>query len=219
VDKGANRRLDLLRDRLRDERSGRVVLVSHCLLNENVRYWGGAFRPGMVDEVVDAARLQGCGIYQMPCPEQRVWGGVLKRHAARAFGIRGHLAYRVRRPLRWLFSRYTAMRYRLLAARVAEDVRDYLRSGFQVTAVVGVGGSPSCGVRTTLDLAGAVEGIAACPLAALDRAVFNREVIAANVVPGEGLFVAALRRAFRRRGADVPFSEHDLQAEMGRTDT
>jgi hypothetical protein len=33
--------------RLRDERSGRVLFVSHCLLDENVRYAGGASHRGL----------------------------------------------------------------------------------------------------------------------------------------------------------------------------
>jgi hypothetical protein len=36
----------LLLERLKDERSKRVIFVSHCWLNENTRYLGGAFRPG-----------------------------------------------------------------------------------------------------------------------------------------------------------------------------
>jgi hypothetical protein len=38
-----NQRLDELQRALADKRSGRVVFVSHCILNENVRYRG---RPG-----------------------------------------------------------------------------------------------------------------------------------------------------------------------------
>jgi predicted secreted protein len=60
--------------RLQDERSGRVVYVSHCLLNENTRYLGGAFRPGAVDEVVETYLRDGTGICQLPCPEQLAWG-------------------------------------------------------------------------------------------------------------------------------------------------
>jgi hypothetical protein len=40
-------RLELLCDRLQDERSGKVLVLSHCLLNQNVRYLGGAVHPGM----------------------------------------------------------------------------------------------------------------------------------------------------------------------------
>ena len=51
-----------MRSKLRDERSGRVVFVSHCLLNQNTRYLGGAFRPGAVHEVVDPYLRDGTGI-------------------------------------------------------------------------------------------------------------------------------------------------------------
>ena len=52
-------RLDLLRDRLQDQRSGKVLVLSHCLLNQNVRYLGGAVHPGMVDEVLEETRRRG----------------------------------------------------------------------------------------------------------------------------------------------------------------
>ena len=39
-----NRRLEQLQRALADQRSRRVVFVSHCILNENVRYLGGAAR-------------------------------------------------------------------------------------------------------------------------------------------------------------------------------
>jgi uncharacterized protein YbbK (DUF523 family) len=207
-------RLDLLRDRLQDERSGKVLVLSHCLLNQNVRYLGGAVHPGIVDEVVEEARRHGYGLYQLPCPEQRAWGGVLKRSLLPAYGAKGTLHYRFRRPLLWLFTRYTSLRYRLLARRVAGDVRDYRNSGFVVAGIVGVAGSPSCGVRRTLELSGALEAMAACPLATLDRQAFNGHVIAANVVAGEGLFVRQLRRGLRRKGIQVPIQEYELLPTM-----
>jgi hypothetical protein len=207
-------RLNLLRDRLRDERSGKVLVLSHCLLNQNVRYLGGAVHPGMVEDVLEEAHRRGYGLYQLPCPEQRAWGGVLKRHLVPAYAAEGTLGYRLRRPLLWLFTRYTSLRYRLLARRVAGDIDDYLRSGFAVAGIVGVAGSPSCGVRRTLELSGALEAMAACPLAALDRQAFNQQVVAANVAAGEGLFVRQLRRALDRRGIQVPFQEHELLPTM-----
>lgn len=68
-------------------------------------------------------------------------------------------------------------------------------------------------MRTTLDLLRAVDAIAACDPATVDRQWFNAQVIERLSVPGEGLFVAALRRAFDRRGLAVPMIEHDLLAE------
>jgi predicted secreted protein len=59
----------LCRD-LADERGDRVVFLSHCLLNQNSRYLGGATCPGVVVGAVERHIADGVGIVQMPCPEQ-----------------------------------------------------------------------------------------------------------------------------------------------------
>jgi predicted secreted protein len=206
--------LDVLRRVLSDERSGTVVFVSHCLLNQNVRYLGGATRPGAVNDVVTALQRARVGVVQMPCPEQRAWGGVCKRYTMPAYGADHTVLRRLRRPTTWLFLAYTRLAYRWLARRVADDIADYLRSGYTVDAVVGIGGSPSCGVDTTLDLPAVLGTIACCDPARLNRHDFNRHVIAAHTRPGQGLFITALRRHLRRRRLDVAFDEHDLIAEI-----
>lgn len=81
TDEGASPRERVLLDRLRDERGRRVVLVSHCLLNQNTRYAGGATRTGAVSELLDELITAGYGIHQLPCPERLAWGGALKRHS------------------------------------------------------------------------------------------------------------------------------------------
>lgn len=73
-------KLELLRHVLRDERSGRVVFMSHCLLNQNVRYLGGATRSRACEEAVAGWLRTGVGVVQLPCPEQYAWGGVCKRY-------------------------------------------------------------------------------------------------------------------------------------------
>lgn len=204
----------LLLQRLGDERSKRVIFVSHCLLNENTRYLGGAFRQGCVDELVDGFQQEGLGISQMPCPEQRAWGGVLKRHMLPIYGSRGTLLYRLRHVLLPLFLFYTRWRYRRLAKEVVRDIEDYVRSGFELVGIVGVGGSPSCGVWSRLDLRRSLEVVAGCPLSRFDRRVMNEEAVAACLSEGEGLFVAAVQRRLRRKRLSIRWYEHDLLAEI-----
>ena len=204
----------VLRRVLSDARSGQVVFVSHCMLNQNVRYQGGATRPGAVYEVVARLQRAGVGIVQMPCPEQRAWGGVDKRYTMPAYGADHMRLRRLRRPTAWLFLFYTRLAYRRLAGQVARDIAAYVRSGQSVQAVVGVGSPHSCGVRTTLDLNGVLDTIAACDPTQLNTDDFNRRVIVAHARPGQGMFIAALRRQLRRRRIDVPFDEHDLIAEI-----
>lgn len=205
---------ETLRDRLRDERSGRVVFISHCLLNENTRYLGGAFRPGAVREVIEPYLEDGTGICQMPCPEQHAWGGVLKRLTLPVYGIGSRPVYRLHRVLVPLFEAYTRWRYRGLARTVVRQIADYRRSGFDVVAIVGVGASPSCGVHSTLDLAASVDAMAGCPIATIERDTVNRAAVRDCTIEGQGLFIEALGSGMRRRGLSVPFVEHDLRSEM-----
>jgi predicted secreted protein len=198
-----------------DARGGRVVFVSHCLLNENVRYPGGATCPGAVPEVVQRYLADGIGLCQMTCPEQRAWGGVRKRHLLRLYGRRSLRWPLVRRPVLAVATAWTRLVYRRLARRVAHDIAGYLRSALEVVEVVGVGGSPSCGVHTTLDLDRAVAAMARVD-AVTDVWSANRSVVIDNVVAGRGLFIECLDRALARRGIRVAQTEHDLVAELTR---
>ena len=204
-------RLRMLRSQLRDERSHRVVFLSHCLLNENTRYLGGAFRPGVVPEVVGPYLRDGIGICQMPCPEQLAWGGALKRRLLILYG-RPWLRP-VIRPLSPVLTAYTKLRYRLLACRVAAQIADYQRSGFGVVGVVGVDASPTCGVKTTLDLNASLEAVLGCPLNRLDRSFMNDAVVNGSARPGPGLFISALSDALAVRGRRVQLLRHDLRSE------
>jgi predicted secreted protein len=207
-------KLEMLKERLEDERSQKVVFVSHCLLNENVRYLGGAFRRGGVDEIIDDLQQHGVGIVQLPCPEQRTWGGVLKRRTILLYGSDATGLHYVRRPLTSLFVWYTRVSYARLARQVVRDIEDYVRSGFDVIGIIGIGGSPSCGVLSTLALAPALDAIAACNPETLTRAGYNAHTIADNVVAGRGLFLDAVIKRLKRRHLTIHCYEHDLVAEM-----
>jgi predicted secreted protein len=198
-----------------DARSGRVVFVSHCLLNENVRYPGGATCPGAVPEVLERYLHDGIGLSQMPCPEQRAWGGVRKRHLLHLYGRRSLRWRPVRRTILAVGNAWTRRVYRRLARRVADDIADYVESGFDVVEIVGVGGSPSCGVSTTLDLDRAIAAMARID-ATTDARSANRDVVTDNVAPGRGLFIECLDRELDARGVRVAHTEHDLVAELTR---
>ena len=204
----------MLQQRLADRRSRRVVFVSHCLLNENVRYLGGACRPGPITERLREWEDAGVGICQMPCPEQLAWGGVLKRRIWPAFGARRSVLWPLRGLVLAAFDAYTRFRYALLARRVVAEIRDYRRSGFEVIGLVGVDGSPSCGIRTTVDIRSWLEAVGQMVPSELDRNFVNDAVIA-SARPGRGRFTSAVIGRLRREGLDVPLAEHDLLHELG----
>jgi predicted secreted protein len=199
-------------ERLHDQRSRRVVFLSHCLLNANTRYLGGAGRRGSVAEIVQPCLEHGIGIVQLPCPEEHAWGGVLKRWLLGFYGADASLSFRLRAALFPLMLFYTRREYRKLARQVANQIQDYLASGFEVLGVIGVDGSPSCGLQTTMNLERAFVQVGR--LQPVATAADVTAIVRGNAIGGRGLFVALLEKELRRRSLKVPFAAHDLMAEL-----
>jgi uncharacterized protein YbbK (DUF523 family) len=204
--------LERLRGQVPDERGGRVVFLSHCLLNQNVRYLGGAESEAGARDLVDGFLADGVGICQLPCPEQRAWGGVLKRRMLVAYGAGGTWRSPLVRMTLGLFLAFTRRVYDRLARDVAAEIADYVDSGVEVVGVVGIHGSPSCGVWTTLDLPAAADVLRRCPLAELDRRTVHEHVVRGHMRPGRGLFIAALEERLAARALSVRLDEHNLTA-------
>lgn len=59
---------------VRDKRSGKIVVVSHCLLNVHSLEDELAIYPGLEEEVIELLIRKGVGIYQIPCPEVELAG-------------------------------------------------------------------------------------------------------------------------------------------------
>jgi hypothetical protein len=97
-----------------------------------------------------------------------------------------------------------------MARKVARDVADYVDGGFEVESIVGVGGSPSCGVHTTLDLPGALSALGARSRGPVDAEWIDSAVIRAATVTGAGLFIEALARELDRKGLTVQLREVSL---------
>jgi predicted secreted protein len=152
-----------------------VVVLAHCLLNANTRLQGIAKWPGARADVLGPYIEQGVGIIQLPCPE------------ASLFGMR-----------RWAATREqydtTAFRRhcRALASDVVDTIETLAHDGCDIEAVVGVQGSPSCGVLETS------EGFSGGPI---------DEEQTSERVAGTGIFMQELRSMLAERNLDVRFSE------------
>jgi predicted secreted protein len=115
-----------------DARSGRLVFVSHCLLNQNAKVAATASFPGSVRPLIELLLRADVGLVQMPCPELEQYG----------------LGRRAGSDTR---EQYDQPDYRLRCERLAKQVVgrlvEYLAVGHQVICVLGVEGSPSCSVE------------------------------------------------------------------------
>jgi predicted secreted protein len=113
-----------------DVRSRKVVVLAHCGLNQNSRVAGLASYPAAVEEIVYFLIKHDVGVVQMPCPEVMYEG--LSRETRTK-------------------EQYETPRFRSLCRRIARStarlIHEYLRNGVRVLAVLGVEGSPSCGVE------------------------------------------------------------------------
>nr|WP_309493349.1 CD3072 family TudS-related putative desulfidase [Candidatus Hecatella orcuttiae] len=115
-----------------DKRSKKIVVATHCILNQNAKIQGIAKFPGVITPVVDFLVKSGLGILQMPCPETtylgiRRWQYVKEQYDTPAF--REHC--------------------KKLADFILNQIEDYQKSGYKIVAILGADGSPSCGVNKT----------------------------------------------------------------------
>lgn len=157
-----------------DVRSRRIVLVAHCILNQNAISGGTADYSGCDPGLVRLLLGAGVGILQLPCPELNCLG--LDRGDP-AGGERPVLEENTR--IRAAMG--GAAPARILAGLVEQvlfQVQQYRQNGFQVLGIVGINRSPSCGVElTTRD---------------------HQER------PGRGVFLEALEQALAQRGIQLP---------------
>lgn len=113
-------------------RSRRVRVVCHCLLNANTKIHPLARTGGAYREVIAPFLENGEGLIQLPCPElsylgMRRWGMTKEQYDIPAF--RAHC--------------------RTLLAPVIEQIRLLVDDGCAIEGVVGMDGSPNCGVKKT----------------------------------------------------------------------
>lgn len=113
------------------KRNRKIILVAHCLLNVNAKVLGIAGEKGgskLIGELIQ----KGYGIIQLPCIEMAMygsqrWGIVYEQNDFPAF-------------------RDTCRR---MLDPIVKQVADFSRHGYEITAVIGMDHSPSCGVHIT----------------------------------------------------------------------
>jgi len=112
-----------------DKRSGKIVVVSHCILNVHSLEDNLAIYPGLEQEVVELLIKKGVGIFQIPCPEIELSSIFRKALPKESYD---HPKIR------------TA--YRKLAEDITQSLNSYTKKGYEISAVLGAEGSPTCGI-------------------------------------------------------------------------
>ena len=117
---------------MQDKRSKKIVIVAHCILNQNSRVQGLANFPGIIKPIVETLLEYEVGIVQMPCPELLYAG--YKRWAQTK-------------------EQYDTPSYRRfcrkIAKQIANQIAEYTKNRVEVAAILGIEGSPTCAITKT----------------------------------------------------------------------
>lgn len=166
-----------------EQESERVVFVAHCILNQSTRarWEGGEARrdTGILSEVLDTLIAEGVGIVQMDCPEFSLFGNPRLPRTKEG---------------------YDTPEFRLICSQIADRTCDQIAAflktgpaGVGVIAILGIEGSPSCGVGRTPSM------------------IDGEEVEA----PEPGLLMETLMEELRRRGLETPILGMSLREVEG----
>ncbi len=169
-------KLGKIKNSIQDARSGRLIFLSHCLLNQNACVRGLASQPAVIRELVDVLLENDIGIYQMPCPEVTYLGSMRWGQVKKMYG----------NPM---FRRHC----RQIAEQICDQAQTYQDNGHEVIGFVLRDGSPTCGLKCA-----AVE--------ADDEQIWGGMVWHASPLQRfgktEGVFTEELKAEVRRRGLD-----------------
>ena len=178
--------------RVKDARSGRLIFLSHCCLNQNAKVRGIAIYPGAIRPLVEMLVDADLGMVQMPCPEMTYVGAMRW----------GHVKDQYNSPM---FRRHC----QALATSVLDQAEEYRRAGYQIAGFVMMDGSPVCGLNRT-------------PRPKDPEVLWGGMawyVPESEYLPGKGNFCEVLQEELGRRGqGDLPFVASPEFDEVGSMD-
>ena len=109
------------------QRSKRILMVSHCILNQNTVIDNEARAEGAVQSATEWALKEGFGILQLPCPEFTFLG--------------------LNRPS-MTYEEYNTPEYRKHCREILKPIlhqaEEYTANGYEIVGMLGIQSSPSC---------------------------------------------------------------------------
>ena len=116
------------------KRSRKILIVCHCLLNANAKIYPLALTGGVYREVLETYFREGTGIVQLPCPELSYlganrWGMTREQYDHPNF--RSHCKKILKHPV--------------------NQIKTLHQANYDIRGILGVDGSPNCGVNLTCE--------------------------------------------------------------------
>ncbi|TCO69070.1 CD3072 family TudS-related putative desulfidase [Marinisporobacter balticus] len=111
-------------------RSKKVIIFSHCILNQNTVVNPLARAKGAYTSIVKKILDLDIGIHQLPCPEYLFLG--LDR---KPMGKEEYDSYEYRKVCR------------KIACMSIKIIKEYINKGYEIVGMVGINCSPTCSIR------------------------------------------------------------------------
>lgn len=165
-------------------RSKRIIVVSHCILNANAKVGPLAVYPGVLRQVMDRFIEDGTGILQLPCPELSYLG--INRW--------GMCREQYDHPN---FQRHCK---RILTPSV-DQIEAFVTAGYEICGIIGADGSPNCGVTKTPS--GLIGGVIR------NGNDVEKQIENFKYVPGMGVFFNTLKEMLLNRKISTNFMAID----------
>jgi len=166
------------------QRSKKILLISHCLLNVNSKVNKLANYQGTLEELIIPLMKKGYGFIQLPCPEMLAYG--IKRW--------GQVKDQYDTP-------YYRKHVKKLLEPILEQLLDYYKNGYTICGCIGIDGSPNCGVYKTCkaeNWEGEIGSINTMP--ALEY-ILN----SLKEVPEKGIFIEEFQILLNQNKLNLPF--------------
>jgi len=127
-----------------DARSKKVMIVAHCIINQNARIDTCALAPSASPKIPEYLIQHEIGIIQWPCPELNFLG--LGRQGQDCNVLDGSYHHEDGE----VYDQLSVPEGRIYLKNIAENlvyqIKEYKKYGFRVLGILGIPGSPTCGV-------------------------------------------------------------------------
>jgi predicted secreted protein len=127
-----------------DARSKKVIIVAHCILNQNARMNTCASAPSAIPKIPEYLIQNEIGIIQYPCPEFNFLG--LRRQGQDRNVLDGSYHHEDGEVYDKISVPEGRGYLKSISANIAYQIKEYQKHGFRVLGILGILGSPTCGV-------------------------------------------------------------------------
>jgi predicted secreted protein len=162
------------------KRSRKVLIVCHCLLNANAKIYPLALTGGVYREVLETYIRDGIGLFQLPCPELSYlgvnrWGMTREQYDHPNF--RSHCKEILKHPV--------------------NQIEALFQEHYEIIGVLGMDGSPNCGVHLTC------EGFTGGEICSQND--IASQIRKLRFVDGQGIFMEILAKMLQSRNIFTEF--------------